>query len=66
MTFLLDAFDLGDALPAEQLLSQMSAPDPGAALRCTLTPVEKKSLRGFVINITNAIRLQVFIFHPSR
>jgi hypothetical protein len=60
----LDAFDLGDApvaVPSEQLLSQLSAPDPGAASRCTLTPVEKKSLRGFVINISNAIRLQVLL-----
>lgn len=54
-TQLLDAFDF------ENLDSNIyfSAPDPGAASRCTLSPTEKKSLRGFVINLANAIRLQV-------
>jgi hypothetical protein len=57
-TFLLDAFDPGDCVGPEPT-SPVGAPDPGASARCTLTAVEKKSLRGFVINLANAIRLQV-------
>lgn len=56
-TYLLDAFDIENIDSS----TQISAPDPGAASRCTLSATEKKSLRGFVINLANAIRLQVSI-----
>ena len=58
VTHLVDAFASDEAAEAAD-----PSIDPGAASRCWLTAVEKKCLRGFVINATNAIRLQVHHSH---
>lgn len=58
VTHLLDAFDpLNES--SENGVSADTNTDPGASSRCGLSAVDKKSLRGFVINASNAIRLQV-------
>mmetsp|Transcript_10398 Transcript_10398/g.15810 ORF Transcript_10398/g.15810 Transcript_10398/m.15810 type:complete len:763 (-) Transcript_10398:228-2516(-) len=63
ITFLLDAFDPLDG-NTEGVTTDPSV-DPGAATRCSLSAKDKASLRGFVINATNAIRLQVSSLPPS-
>ncbi|CAE7682709.1 unnamed protein product, partial [Symbiodinium microadriaticum] len=63
VTQLLDAFETEEGSVGVGDLSVDI--DPGASSRCSLTPIEKKSLRGFVINSTNAIRLQTSALPPT-
>lgn len=61
VTSLLDAFEplSTPEISAASSSAESSVVDPGASSRCSLSNKDKRSLRGFVINSTNAIRLQV-------